>query len=110
MDEPGSAEKEGVAEAIAWIEAALQAGFGEGASRSEQLREALAAARPLGERPSLDAWLQSIGAELRQRGNVQNPAMLATAVAAHLLTHPHKGLEVHARIDPRTIRNLIPPS
>jgi hypothetical protein len=108
-DPPESDGATPVAEAISWIEAALQAGLGEDeGARIERLREALRTAVPPEGDGRLEAWLEAVALELDEAAAAGTPKGLGKAAAARLLAHPALSRGAHRGIEARAVRNLVP--
>jgi hypothetical protein len=108
-DPPESDGGSPIAEAISWIEAALQAGLGEDeGARIDRLRQALRTAVPPEGDGRLEAWLEAVALELDQAGAAGTPNGLGKAAAARLLAHPSLSRGAHRNIEARAVRNLLP--
>ena len=92
-------------EAIAWIEAALQASLGEEDSASRDL--AIKALKSVGPDSHLQAWLETVAAELdaNAAGAVQEEVV--RAMAARMIEDRAQFLSAHGPVDRRMIRNLV---
>lgn len=94
-----------IEDAVAWIEAALQASLGaeDDANRKLALREL----RKAGPDTHLQAWLETIAVELDAgaAGTVQSE--LVRTMAQHMLEDRQRFLSAHGPIDRSVIRNLV---
>jgi hypothetical protein len=95
------------AEAVSWIEAALQAGLGADAGpRPDLAREALADTAPSDE--PIEAWLEAVAAELQSNAAVLIPDDMVEAVAARIVAERGKSLRAHAGLREDSVRDLLP--
>lgn len=97
-----------IGEALSRIEAALQAGLGEnGRARPDLARKALAP----GAEPDalLEAWLESVAAELQSTGAAVIPPDTVEAVAERILSNRKQSLGAYGRIDGSIIEPLVRP-
>jgi hypothetical protein len=92
-------------EAIAWIEAALQASLGAEDDANRHL--ALKALKTVGPDTHLQAWLETVAAELDAGavGGVQ--ADLVKTMAARMIEDRKQFLGAHGPVDRSVIRNLV---
>lgn len=92
-------------DAIAWIEAALQASLG--AEDDSNRRLALKALKRAGRDKHLQAWLETVAAELKGSvaGDVQ--AELVRTLARRMLEDRRQFLSAHGPVDRQVIRSLV---
>jgi hypothetical protein len=92
-------------EAIAWIEAALQASLGEEDQATRSL--ALQALKNVGPDKHLQAWLETVAAELdaSSAGAVQGE--LVKTLAQRMLEDREQFLRAHSPVDRQVIRGLV---
>lgn len=92
-------------DAIAWIEAALQASLG--AEDDANRRVALKALKRAGRDQHLEAWLETVAAELdgTVAGDVQ--AELVRTLAQRMLDDRRQFLSAHGPMDRQVIRGLV---
>lgn len=94
-------------EAIARIEAALQAALGaEAGLRPQMARFALdgSGAQPDAQ---LEAWLEAVAAEMRSNSAVLVPEDMIEAIAERLLADRGRLLEAHGKISGDVLQNLV---
>ena len=95
------------AEAVSWIEAALQAALGaEGEARGELARETLRSVRPDDVDAHLESWLEAVAAGL-QTGAEGISSEAVEAVKARMLADRRQSLVAHGRLKERAIQNLV---
>jgi hypothetical protein len=92
-------------EAIAWIEAALQASLG--AEDDDVRRFGLQALKSVGPDTHLQAWLETVAAEIDARAVGAVQAELVKTMAARMLEHRREFLQAHGPVDRQVIRNLV---
>ncbi len=92
-------------DAIAWIEAALQASLG--AEDDANRRLALKALKRAGSDKQLQAWLETVAAELE--GGAAGPvqAELVRTLAQRMLEDRRQFLDAHGPLDRQMIRSLV---
>ena len=95
----------GLDEAISWIEEALQASFGQEDKDSRGLIvKTLNTARPDAQ---LQAWLETVAAELGDKARGPLPGELIRAMAERMIEDRQQFLDAHGPIDRKMIGNLL---
>jgi hypothetical protein len=110
MEDSGISEsgEQKIAEAVSWIEAALQASLGaEEVARAKLARQSLRQAKPAETDAHLEAWLEAVAAELRATPSSLVSDRTIEAVAASIVANRLQSLGAHGRIAGRAIRNLV---
>lgn len=92
-------------EAIAWIEAALQASLGTDDDANREL--ALKALKTVGPDTHLQAWLETVAAELDASAVGAVQAELVKTMAARMIKDRKQFLRAHGPVDRGVIRNLV---
>jgi hypothetical protein len=92
-------------EAIAWIEAALQASLGAEDDADRSL--AVKALKSSGPDQHLQAWLETVAAEIDASSVGEVQAELVRAMAARMLEDRERFLRAHGPVDKSVIRNLV---
>jgi hypothetical protein len=96
------------AEAVSWLEAALQAGLGAGQGpRPDLARRALEEAAPAAADKPLEAWLEAVAVELGA-GAVLVPDDMVEAIAARIIADRGRSIGAHGRLQGDTVRDLLP--
>ena len=91
-------------EVVAWIDAVLGT---EGKTRAQFARQILDEARRAPADHKLKAWLEAVAIELQEGSAPPASGQRAKAIAAHIRANPRQSSRAHARIDRRTMRNLV---
>jgi hypothetical protein len=95
------------AEAVSWLEAALQAGLGaDDGPRPDLARQALAETAPAD--APIEAWLEAVAAELGANAAVLVPDDMVEAVAARIIADRGGSLRAHAGLREECVRDLLP--
>nr|WP_295371433.1 hypothetical protein [uncultured Sphingosinicella sp.] len=92
-------------EAIAWIEAALQASLGAEDDANREL--ALQALKSVGPGTHLQAWLETVADEIDASSVGAVQAELVATMAARMLEDRERFLRAHGPVDKSVIRNLV---
>jgi hypothetical protein len=92
-------------EAIAWIEAALQASLG--AEDDDARQFGLEALKSVGPDTHLQAWLETVAAEIDASSVGAVQAELAKTMAARMVEDRAQFLNAHGPVDRQVIRNLV---
>jgi hypothetical protein len=92
-------------EAIAWIEAALQASLG--AEDDADRNIALKALKSVGPDTHLQAWLETMAAEFDASAVGAVQAELVKTMAARMIEEREQFLSAHGPVDKSVIRNLV---
>jgi hypothetical protein len=103
----GKASDTANAEAVSWLEAALQAGLGAGdGPRPDLARQALVETAPTD--APIEAWLEAVAAELELNAAVLIPDDMVEAVAARIIADRGRSLRAHAGLREDAVRDLLP--
>ena len=93
-------------DALARIEAALQAGLA-GGGDPESARRALGARQADVDDDQIAAWLEAVAAELQSCSAALVPDEMVETIAADMRANRGRSLRAHARVDGGAVRNLI---